>query len=127
MAVVYFNQRLGAAHNSHFQCFLFKKATKSCDLQLFIGENVFLEKKAIFLGIKQSTSALVQTLKKRGFYKNLLQISCFFFSFFAEKTLKMTISTSIWGAQHLNAGLNIQHLATTCFTELQASRAPDNL
>ena len=32
-----------------------------CDLQHFIGKNVFLEKKAHFLGIKQSTSVLVQT------------------------------------------------------------------
>ena len=31
-----------------------------------------------------------------------------FFSFFAEKTLKMTISTSVWSAQHPNAGQNIQ-------------------
>ena len=33
-----------------------------------------------------------------------------FFSFFAEKTLKITISASVWGAQHPNAGQNIQQM-----------------
>ena len=33
------------------------------DSQLFIGKNVFLEEKAHFLGVKQSTSVLVQTQK----------------------------------------------------------------
>ena len=42
------------------------------------------------------------------FYKILLQISCFF-CFLPLKTLKITISTSVWSAQHLNAGQNIQH------------------
>ena len=32
-----------------------------------------------------------------------------FFSFLAQKALKMTISTRIWGAQHLNASQNIKH------------------
>ena len=40
---------------------------------------------------------------------NLLQISCFF-RFFAQKMLKMTISTILWNAQHPNAGQNIQHM-----------------
>ena len=31
-----------------------------------------------------------------------------FFKFFAEKMLKMTISTSVWNGQHPNAGRNIQ-------------------
>ena len=35
-----------------------------------------------------------------------------FLSFFAEKMLKMTISTIVWGAQHLNAGQNIQQMLT---------------
>ena len=39
----------------------------------------------------------------------MLQISCFF-RFFAKKTLKMAISTSVWSAQHPNAGRNIQQL-----------------
>ena len=38
----------------------------------------------------------------------MLQISCFF-RFFAAKTLKMVISTSVWSAWHPNAGQNIQH------------------
>ena len=33
-----------------------------------------------------------------------------FFSFLAQKTLKMKISTSMWGAQHPNAGQNIQQI-----------------
>ena len=33
-----------------------------------------------------------------------------FVGFLAQKTLKMTKSTSIWSAQHPNAGRNIQHL-----------------
>ena len=38
------------------------KMTQSySDLQLFIGKNMFLEKKAHFFGMKQSTSVLVQT------------------------------------------------------------------
>ena len=44
--------------------------------------------------------------KKCVFCKNFLQISCFF----AEKTMKMTISTSKWSAQHPNAGPNIQQM-----------------
>ena len=32
-----------------------------------------------------------------------------FFSFLAQKMLKITITTSIWGAQHPNAVRNIQH------------------
>ena len=31
-----------------------------------------------------------------------------FFSFIALRALKMTISTSVWGAQHPNSGRNIQ-------------------
>ena len=48
-------------------------------------------------------------LKKHVFCKNLLHISCFL-GFFAAKMLKMTISTSVWSAQHPKAGRNIQHL-----------------
>ena len=32
--------------------------------------------------------------------------------FFAEKTLKMTISTSVWSVQHPNASRNIQQWVT---------------
>ena len=57
------------------------------------------------LGAAHSKCWLKCRLKKA---RNLQQIFCFF-CFFAEKMLKMTISTSIWSAQHLNAGQNIQH------------------
>ena len=80
-----------------------------CDLQHFIGKNVFLEKKAHFFGNKTVDQRSGANLKKRVFCKNLLQISCFF-SFFAEKMLKMNISTSVWCVQNPNAGQNIQHL-----------------
>ena len=39
----------------------------------------------------------------------MLQISSFF-TFFAQKMLKMTILTSVWCAQHPKAGQNIQHI-----------------
>ena len=45
------------------------------------------------------------------FYWNLLQNSCFF-RFFAAKTLKKTISTSVSSAQHPNAGQNIQQISS---------------
>ena len=47
--------------------------------------------------------------KKTFFCSILLQI-CNFFSFYTQKMLKMTILTSVRGAQHPNAGRNIQHL-----------------
>ena len=37
-------------------------------------------------------------------------ISCL--AFLAQKILQMTISTSVWSAQHPNDGQNIQHLCT---------------
>ena len=43
-----------------------------------------------------------------------LQNSCFF-SFFAQKMLKMTISTSVWSAQHPNTRRNIQQLGLRLF------------
>ena len=33
-----------------------------------------------------------------------------FFQLFSTKNSEMTISTSVWGAQHPKAGQNIQHL-----------------
>ena len=70
----------------------------------------FYRKKVIFLGIKQLTSVLVQPLKNvclANFAANFL----LFFSFLAQKTLKMTILTSIGSAQHPNARQNIQQLS----------------
>ena len=129
-----------AGWNSHFQCFYAKKLKKqeiwskflqktgflslhqnagqlfySQKNELFFAKNKFLHikscesltiKKNIFWGIKQSTSVLVQALKNMFFCKNVRQISCFF----AEKMLKMTISTSFWSVQHPNTGRNVQHL-----------------
>ena len=81
-----------------------------CDLQHFIGKNVFLEKKKlIFWGIKQSTSVWVTT-QKNLFLAKMCRKFLAFLIFFAEKMLKLTILTSFWGAQHPNAGQNIQHL-----------------
>ena len=72
-------------------------------------KRVFREKKTHFFGNKTVDQRSGANLKKPVFCKNLLQISCFF-SFFAAKTLKMTISTSVWIAQHPSAGQNMQHL-----------------
>ena len=50
----------------------------------------------------------MQTLKKLFF----AEICCKFLTFLGflqQKTLKMTISTSVWRVQHPNAGQNIQH------------------
>ena len=60
------------------------------------------------MGIKQSTSILVQTKKKQFFDKICCKFLAFF-EFFAQKTLKMAISTSVWSGQHPKAGRNIQH------------------
>ena len=84
-----------------------KITQSSSDSQLFIGKNVFLEKKLIFLWIKQLTSILVQTLKT-CFLQNLAG-NFLLFWLFVQKTLKMTISTSVWSAQQPNTGRNIQH------------------
>ena len=54
--------------------------------------------------------------KHSGAIKNIFllmlhQFSCFFFSifdFWAQKTLKKHILTSVWSVQHQNAGRNIQ-------------------
>ena len=57
----------------------------------------------------QSRPAFRCKLKKTVFCKNLLQISSFF-RVFAQKTLIMTLSTSVWSAQHPNAGQNIHQI-----------------
>ena len=44
-----------------------------------------------------------------NFAPNLL-LFLHFFSFLAQKMLKLTISTSVWGAKHPNTGQNIQHM-----------------
>ena len=46
-------------------------------------------------------------LKKRVFAKFCCKFLAFL-RFFAQKMLKMTISTSVWSAQHPNAGQNLQ-------------------
>ena len=87
-----------------------KMTQSSSDLQLFIGKNMFLEKKAqFFLRIKQSTSVLVQT-QKTCFLQNFAANFVLSFRFLTQKMLKMTISTSVWSAHHPNAGQNIQQL-----------------
>ena len=51
----------------------------------------------------------MQTKKKLFFAKICCKFLAFF-RFFAAKTLKMVILTSVWSAQHPNAGRNMQHL-----------------
>ena len=45
-----------------------------------------------------------------------------FFNSLPLKTLKMKISTSVWGAQHPNAGQNIQHWTTLDKLDLNGLR-----
>ena len=53
---------------------------------------------------------LVQSLKNLFFAKFSSKFLSFlrFLSFSVQKMLKITISTSVWGAQHPNTGHNIQ-------------------
>ena len=70
-------------------------------------ECVFREKSSFF-GNKTVDQRLGANLKNMFF----AEICCKFLAFlscFAEKTLKMTILTSVWNAQHPNTGQNIQH------------------
>ena len=55
--------------------------------------------------------------KKSCFFAKICCKFLAFLIFFAEKMLKMTISTSIWGAQHPNSGRNIQQATggQSCF------------
>ena len=53
-------------------------------------------------------------LKKTNFLINFapnLLLFCIFSAFFYIKMQRMTISSSIWGAQHQNAGSNIQQMS----------------
>ena len=77
------------------------------DSQLFLDKTMFLEKKAQFFGSKtvdqRFGANLMQTLKNL-FFAKICNKFLAFFRFFAAKTLKMTLSTSIWSEQHPNAG-----------------------
>ena len=72
-----------------------------------------IKKKAKFFGNNTVNQRFGANLKKMCF---LQKFSCKFpfFSFLSLKTLKMTISTSIWSAQHPNAGWNIQQVCKVC-------------
>ena len=113
-----------AGGNSHFQLFYDKKLEKQEICNQNFAKNTFLSlhqnpgrlfyspkigfqrKNLIFLWNKTVDQRFDGNLKKCVFCQNLLQISCFF----AEKMLKITISTSVWSAQHQKAGQNIQYL-----------------
>ena len=68
------------------------------------------QKVLLQLYIVSVTHFLVGNLLLYMFFAKICCKFLAFFSFFAEKTLKMTISTSVWSAQHPNAGRNIQQL-----------------
>ena len=74
----------------------------------------FFREKAVFLE-KHSTSIWVLSQKTSFFAQFYSKFATFlhFFSFLAQKMLKMTISTSVWGVQHPNAGRNIQQFNVT--------------
>ena len=67
---------------------------------------VFFEKKANFWGNKTVNQHSGANLKKHFFFQNFAAN----FLLFCRKTLKMTISTSVWRAQHPNAGRIMQHI-----------------
>ena len=83
-------------------CFISKKMSFFLSIHVFTYEIFFWE--------YNSRPAFWCKLKKPCF---LLKFSANFL-LFCRKTLKMTISTSIWGAQHPNPGQNKQH--TMLFT-----------
>ena len=93
----YFNPHLTQSHN---------------DSQLFIGKKggVFLKRKSYFLENKTLDQRLGANSKKLFFAQFYSKFATFllFFSFLAQKTMKITISTSVWGVQHPWAGRNIQ-------------------
>ena len=66
-------------------------------------------KKAHFFGNKIVDQCSGANLKKPVFAKICCKFLAFL-GFFAQKMLKMVISTSAWSAKHPNAGRNIQHL-----------------
>ena len=117
MTVVYFDQHLCAVHpkgrsKSSFLTFLMpkrlkkqKKRWQGC-AELLKMQNFFPEK------ILQP--AFWCKWKNPFFCKILLQISCFlrFFSFIVQNMLKIKISTSVWSAQYLNAGQDIQQMTS---------------
>ena len=70
-----------------------------------LGLFLFNQLPAVIILKLISTSCCNQMLRR--------YMSCKFVAFlrlFEQKTLKMTISTSVWSAQHPNNGLNIQHM-----------------
>ena len=110
--VVYFDQRF-AANFSKKEVFLSLHQNVgwlfySQKMRHFKGKNVFLEKKAHFFGNKTVSQLLGANSKKHVFLQKFAANFLLFLSFFAEKMLRMTISTSVWTAQHPNAGRNIQ-------------------
>ena len=75
-----------------------------------------IREKAVFFGNKTLDQRFGANLKKKFFLLNFAANLLFFIMFFqllAQKMLKMTISTSVWGVQHPNAGRNIQQTYKT--------------
>ena len=92
------------------------------DLQLLIRKS-FLIEKAVF-GNKTLDQHFGANFKKPVFWWILLQISCFYLAFCHSKMLKMTSWTSVWHAQHPNAGQNIQQLILNIFYSVFVHIAP---
>ena len=65
--------------------------------------------KSSFFGSKTADQRSGEMQKKTVFTEICSKILAFL-RFFAAKTLKMTISTNVWSAQHPNAGRNIQQV-----------------
>ena len=82
-----------------------------------------------FLGIKQSTSVLVQTKKKTVFLWNLLQISCFLLGFLQQKRWKwlfcaLQTLVEIYNAPEKSLSKFISYLVRNCWMIFFASCSP---
>ena len=62
-----------------------------------------------FFSLKTSVDQRFGEMQKKLFFAEFCCKILAFLRFFAAKMLKMTILTSVWHAQHPNAGQNIQH------------------
>ena len=99
-----------------FEANFFKKHV-FWSLQQNAGGLFYFQKNELFLSIHVFTYEMFfWEYNSRPAFWCKLKKPCFLLKFsanfllFCRKTLKMTISTSIWGAQHPNAGRNLQQV-----------------
>ena len=107
--VVYFNQRLGAAHpkrglKQSFSGYFVLKSWKKLKRNKFGAK---LSKKCFFLSLHQYAGRLFYSQDKELFCTKFVTF-LMVFQLFRTEMQKMTTLACIWGAQHPNAGQNIQ-------------------